>query len=72
MSDSWDDNGLDYFFFFYVPRRWWSWKAWKLSIELKWYLQEKLLKNVKRAEELDKIIDAQNKRTPKTYQPPTK
>ena len=50
-SDAWSCAN-DYLMFFYVPRKWWSAKAWKLA----WHLRRELHKRIMRLAKEHEII----------------
>ena len=40
--DDWLHEDLNFAYFFYIPRKWWSIKAWKLMFSFRAELQRKL------------------------------
>lgn len=49
-GDEW--GGLDHVGeFFYIPMKWWSWKAWKFMFEFRGHIHQKLIKRANSAEE---------------------
>lgn len=41
LIDSWA-SPMDYCSAFYIPKRWWSWKAWRLAFQFRGYVNERV------------------------------
>ncbi|RLC88206.1 MAG: hypothetical protein DRJ03_03410 [Chloroflexi bacterium] len=40
--EAWSDD-MDVMFFFYVPKKWWSIKAWKFALEFRAHMNKRLV-----------------------------